>query len=90
MSELALYRDNLNTKLGPFTQERAMELAQDLQLLGAKLQTNMADASERATDYSQELRNVLGQSASDLSNTFNAYARKIRKRVNKDKDAVNK
>jgi len=90
MSELALYRDNLNTKLGPFTQERAEALARDLQLMGTKLQTNMAEAGGRATDYSQELRNVLEQSASDLSTTFNAYARKIRKRVNKDKDVFHK
>ncbi|KAG7278780.1 hypothetical protein CRUP_019086 [Coryphaenoides rupestris] len=81
MSELALYRDNLNTKLVPFTQERAEELARDLQLMGDKLQTNMAEASVRAADYSQELRNVLEQSASDLSATFNTYARKIRKRA---------
>ena len=50
----------------------------------------MADGGERAAEYSQELKSVMEQTASDISSTFSTYARKIRKRVHKDAEQFNK
>ena len=90
LAELALYREKLASEAGPYTQERAEQLASDLQALGQKLRTNVADGGERAAEYGQELKSVMEQTASDISSTFSTYARKIRKRVHKDAEQFNK
>ncbi|KAJ3609705.1 hypothetical protein NHX12_024216 [Muraenolepis orangiensis] len=76
----------LNKNLGPYTQERAQELAKDLEALSYRFKNNLVEAGSRATEYSQELQTLLDQSLS----TFNAYARKMQKRVIKDKDTFDK
>lgn len=86
IAELGLYGDELHKKLGPYTQERAQELAQDLEALSHRFKNNLVGAGSRATVYSQELQTLLEQALS----TFNAYARKMQKRVIKDKDTFDK
>lgn len=90
MAELTVYKDNIQTKLGPYGQDIAGQLSQDIQLLANRLQTDMMDAKERSTQYADELRAMMEQNADDVHNRVNAYTRKLKKRLNKDTEEIRK
>jgi len=90
MMELQMYKDDMQTKLGPYARETAERFNEDLQLLTSKLRTHMEEARDRVTEYSLELRTMVEQNAEDVKNRANTYAKKLRKRFNKDIQEINK
>ncbi|XP_041708329.1 apolipoprotein Eb [Coregonus clupeaformis] len=88
VAELTVYREDIQTKLGPYAQDTAGLLGQDLQLLTTKLQTDMVDAKERSTQYLGELKTMIEQNADDVHNRGNTYIRKLKKRLNKDTEEI--
>ncbi|KAK2910014.1 hypothetical protein Q8A73_007729 [Channa argus] len=88
MSELAVYRDEIQTKLTPYTDPSTGQLSQDLQLLADKLQKDMLDAKERSTEYLGELKTMMEQNSDDVRNRINAYTNKLKKRLNKDTEEI--
>lgn len=90
MAELATYRDDIQTKLSPYTESSTGQLTQDLQLLANKLQQDMLDAKERSTQYVGELKTMVEQNADDVHSRINAYTHKLKKRLNKDTEEIRK
>ncbi|KAM6935097.1 apolipoprotein Eb [Lycodopsis pacificus] len=88
MAELALYRDDINTKLTPYTDTTTGQLSQDLQLLANKLQKDMLDAKERSADYLAELKTMMEQNTGDVRGRISTYSHKLKKRLNKDTEAI--
>ncbi|KAK2844832.1 hypothetical protein Q5P01_011491 [Channa striata] len=88
MSELTVYRDEIQTKLTPYTDPSTGQLSQDLQLLADKLQKDMLEAKERSTEYLGELKTMMEQNSDDVQNRINAYANKLKKRLNKDTEEI--
>lgn len=90
MAELATYRDDIQTKLVPYTETSTGQLSQDLQLLANKLQKDMLDAKERSTEYLGELKTMMEQNSDDVRNRINTYSHKLKKRLNKDTEEIRK
>lgn len=88
MSELALYRDDIQAKLTPYTQGSTGQLSQDLQLLANRLQKDMMDAKERSTEYLGELKTMMEQNSDDVRSRINTYSHKLKKRLNKDTEEI--
>uniref|UniRef100_A0A8C6KCM0 Apolipoprotein Eb n=1 Tax=Nothobranchius furzeri TaxID=105023 RepID=A0A8C6KCM0_NOTFU len=84
MGELTTYRDEIQTKLAPYTASSTNQMSLDLQLLANKLQTDMNDAKERTNEYLRELQTMMQQNADDVKNRINTYTNKLRRRLNKD------
>ncbi|XP_010892442.2 apolipoprotein Eb [Esox lucius] len=88
VAELTTYREGIQTQLGPYTEETAGQLGQDLQLLTTKLEKDMLDAKERSTQYLGELKTMMDQNAEDVKNRVNTYTRKLKKRLGKDTEEI--
>nr|ACF21982.1 apolipoprotein E [Oplegnathus fasciatus] len=88
MAELATYRDDIQTKLTPYTESSTGQLSQDLQLLANKLQKDMLDAKERSTEYLGELKTMMEQNTDDVRNRISTYTHKLKKRLNKDTEEI--
>lgn len=84
MAELAMYKDDLQTKLTPYTQQAAERFGKDLQLLAERLGGHMTDAREQMENYLQELQTMVEQNADDVKARVSTYTRKLRKRLQKD------
>ena len=90
MAELAVYRDDIQAKLTPYTQSSTGQLSEDLQLLANRLQKDMVDAKERSTVYLGELQTMVEQNSEDVQNRAKTYSNKLRKRLNKDTEEIRK
>lgn len=91
VAELKVYRENVEAKLSPYaTKETSEQLKQELDLLTSKLQNDMHDAKERATQYLQELKTLMVQNSDDVRNRIQSYTRKLKKRLGKDIDEIRK
>merc|ERR1712035_93799 len=88
MAELATYRDDIQTKLRPYTETSANQLTEDLQLLISKLQKDMVDAKERSTEYLGELKTMMEQNSDDVRGRISTYTNKLRKRLTKDTEEI--
>merc|ERR1712035_252748 len=88
MAELATYRDDIQTKLRPYTETSANQMTEDLQLLVSKLQKDMVDAKERSTEYLGELKTMMEQNSDDVRGRIGTYTNKLRKRLNKDTEEI--
>ncbi|XP_071325556.1 apolipoprotein Eb [Trachinotus anak] len=88
MAELTAYRDDIQTKLGPYAETSTGQLSQDLQLLATKLQNDMLDAKERSTEYLGELKTMMEQNTDDVRNRIGTYTNKLKKRLNKDTEGI--
>ncbi|XP_027891043.1 apolipoprotein Ea [Xiphophorus couchianus] len=84
MSELALYRDDMQTKLAPYTHEAAERFGKDLQLLVDRLRGHMTDARGQMENYLQEFQTMMEQNADDVKARVSTYTRKLKKRLQKD------
>lgn len=90
MAELTVYRDDIQTKLAPYTDGTTGQLSQDLQLLVNKLQKDMEDAKERSTEYLGELKNMMDLNTDDVRTRINSYSHKLKKRLDKDSEEIRK
>lgn len=90
MAELTSYKDDIQTKLAPYTEVSTGQMSQDLQLLINKLQRDMLDAKERSTEYLGELKSMVEQNSEDVRGRIGTYAHKLRKRLNKDTEEIRK
>lgn len=90
MAELGTYRENIQTKLMPYTETSTGQLTQDLQLLANKLQKDMLDAKERSTEYLSELKTMMEQNGEDVRGRISTYTHKLKKRLNKDTEEIRK
>lgn len=90
MAELGKYRDDIQTKLIPYTETSTGQMSQDLQLLVNKLQKDMLDAKERSTEYLGELKTMMEQNSDDVRSRITAYTNKLKKRLNKDAEEIRK
>ncbi|KAM4568184.1 apolipoprotein Eb [Fundulus diaphanus] len=88
MGELATYRDEIQSKLAPYTSTPTGQISEDLQLLANKLQKDMTDAKERSTVYLNELKGMVEQNTDDVRGRITAYTTKLRKRLNKDTEEI--
>lgn len=88
MAELGKYRDDIQTKLVPYTETSTGQLSQDLQLLVNKLQKDMLDAKERSTEYLGELKTMMELNSDDVHGRITAYTNKLKKRLNKDAEEI--
>ena len=87
MAEVATYRDEIQTKLAPYTGSTG-QLSEDFQLLANRLQKDMTDAKERSTEYVTELKTLVEQNADDVRQRITTYTNKLRKRLNKDTEEI--
>lgn len=90
MAELTAYRDDIQTKLAPYTDASTGQLSQDLQLLANRLQKDMVDAKERSTEYLGELKTMVEQNSDDVHGRITTYTNKLKKRLNKDTEEIRK
>ena len=79
-----MYKDDLHTKVAPYTQEAAERLGQDLQLMANKLGDHMAEARQQMNTYAQELQTMVELNVDDVKNRVSIYTRKLNKRLLKD------
>lgn len=90
MAELTAYKDDIQTKITPYTETSTAQLTQDMQLLANKLQKDMVDAKERSTEYLGELKTMMEQNTDDVRNRISTYTHKLKKRLNKDTEEIRK
>lgn len=90
MAELAKYREDIHTKIIPYSETSTSQLTQDLQLLANKLEKDMLDAKDRSTEYLGELKAMVEQNSDDVRNRVSAYTNKLRKRLIKDTEEIRK
>ncbi|XP_041665539.1 apolipoprotein Ea [Cheilinus undulatus] len=88
MSELSMYKDDLQIKLAPFAQEAGERLGTDLAQMIQKLRDHMLEAREQMGKYSLELQTMMEQNVDDVSVRVNAYTRKLKKRLSKDTQEI--
>ncbi|KAI4818198.1 hypothetical protein KUCAC02_011552 [Chaenocephalus aceratus] len=88
MSELTQYREDLKTKLGPYTLEAAGTLGRDLQRTFGKLDWHLLEAREQMKKYRLELTTMMEQNTDDVMVRVSAYSRKLKKRLNKDTESI--
>ncbi|KAJ8005267.1 hypothetical protein DPEC_G00144860 [Dallia pectoralis] len=87
-AELAVYRDNVQTKLVPYTEETAGQLGQDLHLLTTKLEKDMLEAKKRTTQYLEDIKTMMNQDAGNAQTHIENYTRKLKKRLDKDTEEI--
>lgn len=90
MADLGKYREDIHTKLIPYTEMSTGQISQDLQLLFNKLQKDMLDAKERSTEYLSELQTMMEQNNENVRGRISVYTNKLKKRLNKDVEAIRK
>lgn len=90
MAELETYKNNIQTKLVPYTETSTAQLSQDVQLLINRLQKDMLDAKERGTEYHSELQAIVDHNTGDLESRINTFIHKLQKRLNKDIEEIRK
>ncbi|XP_034017415.1 apolipoprotein Ea [Thalassophryne amazonica] len=90
MSELAMYRDDLQTKLAPYTQAAGERMSEDLKQLYLKVQDHMNNAKNQMANYGQELQSMVEQNTEDFNARVSTYTRKLKKRLNKDMQEIKK
>lgn len=88
MGEFATYRDEIQSKLAPYTAGSTGQISEDLQLLANRLQKDMTDAKERSTEYLNELKSMVDQNSDDVRSRITTYSNKLRKRLNKDTEEI--
>uniref|UniRef100_A0A3Q0SEV9 Apolipoprotein Eb n=1 Tax=Amphilophus citrinellus TaxID=61819 RepID=A0A3Q0SEV9_AMPCI len=88
MAELETYKDNIQTKLVPYTETSTAQLSQDIQLLINRLQKDMLDAKERGTEYHRELQAMVDHNTDDIHGRLNTFIHKLQKRLNKDTEEI--
>uniref|UniRef100_A0A8C5ELB8 Apolipoprotein Eb-like n=1 Tax=Gouania willdenowi TaxID=441366 RepID=A0A8C5ELB8_GOUWI len=79
MAELTVYKDDIQTKLTPFTEASVGKLSQDLTLLFEKLRRDMVDAKDRNVVYLGELKSMLEHNSDDVHGRITTYSNKLRK-----------
>ncbi|CAN9513797.1 unnamed protein product [Ophioblennius macclurei] len=84
MAELAVYKDDIETKLAPFTQASTTQMTQDLSLLFEKLQKDMTEAKDRNLEYLGEFKSMVETNTGNVRDRFTSYTNKLRKRLTKD------
>nr|XP_057903177.1 apolipoprotein Ea isoform X2 [Doryrhamphus excisus]XP_057903178.1 apolipoprotein Ea isoform X2 [Doryrhamphus excisus]XP_057903179.1 apolipoprotein Ea isoform X2 [Doryrhamphus excisus]XP_057903180.1 apolipoprotein Ea isoform X2 [Doryrhamphus excisus] len=84
MAELDAYREDLEIKLAPYTQETAKRLGSELRGLAEHLYDHMIMYRDQMETYSQELNTLVKQNADDIRLKVSAYTRKMKKRLSKD------
>lgn len=90
MTELDTYKDNIQTKLVPYTETSTAQLTQDIQLMINRLQKDMLDAKERGTEYHRELQAMVDHNTGDIHGRLNTFIHKLQKRLNKDTEEIRK
>lgn len=90
MAELNKYKEEVQTKVAPYTESSSGQLAQDMQLLVNRLQKDMTDAKVRSTDYLEELKALMEQNSDDVRGRMTVYTNKLKKRLNKDAEEIHK
>jgi len=88
MAELAVYKEEIDTKIAPYAETSAAQLTEDFQLLANRLQKDMVDAKERSTEYLGEIKSMMEQNTDDVRNRLNSYTHKLKKRLNKDTEEI--
>lgn len=88
MAELETYKNNIQTKLVPYTETSTAQLSQDVQLLINRLQKDMLDAKDRGTEYHSELQAMVDHNTGDLESRMNNFIHKLQKRLNKDIEEI--
>ncbi|XP_061597230.1 apolipoprotein Eb-like [Cololabis saira] len=88
VAEMSMYKDDLHTKLAPYTQEATERLGRDLQRMAGKLGEHMTDARQQMDLYGQELRTMVELNTDDVRNRLSAYSRKLNKRILKDTEEM--
>uniref|UniRef100_A0A8C5G910 Apolipoprotein Eb-like n=1 Tax=Gouania willdenowi TaxID=441366 RepID=A0A8C5G910_GOUWI len=88
MAELTVYKDDIQTKLTPFTEASVGKLSQDLTLLFEKLRRDMVDAKDRNVVYLGELKSMLEHNSDDVHGRITTYSNKLRKRLTKDTEEI--
>lgn len=88
MAELAKYREDIQSKLAPYTDHSSSQLTQDMQLLFNRLQKDMTEAKERSTEYLRELKSLMEQNSDDAHSRMSTYTNKLRKRLDKDTEEI--
>ncbi|XP_068179493.1 apolipoprotein Eb [Antennarius striatus] len=88
MAELAAYRDDIQTKLRPYTDGTTGQMSQDLQLLANRLNKDMLDAKERSIEYLNEVKTMMTQNTGEVHDRISTYSTKLRKRLNKDTEEI--
>ena len=90
MAELAEYRKDITTKLGPYADDTKGQLTQDMQLLVDRLQADMTDAKEKSGQYLEEVRALVELNAEEANTRLGTYTRKLKKRLSKDTEEIRK
>ncbi|TWW53431.1 Apolipoprotein Eb [Takifugu flavidus] len=88
MAELTKYKDEVQSRVAPYTESSSGQLSQDMQLLFNKLQKDMTDAKVRSTDYLGELKALMEQNSDDVRDRMSTYTNKLKKRLNKDAEQI--
>lgn len=84
MAELTKYREDIQTKLAPYTDSSSSQMSQDMQLLFNRLQKDMTEAKDRSTEYLRELKSMVEQNSDDARSRMRTYTNKLKKRLEKD------
>ncbi|XP_061839476.1 apolipoprotein Ea [Nerophis lumbriciformis] len=84
MAELDTYRDNLESKLAPYTELTAKRLSSELRGMGEHLYDNVVMAREQMDTYAADLNILMKQNADDIRQKVGAYTRKMNKRLSKN------
>lgn len=90
MAELTKYKDEVQSRVAPYTEGSSGQLSQDMQLLFNKLQKDMTDAKVRSTEYLGELKALMEQNSDDVRGRMSTYTNKLKKRLNKDAEQIHK
>lgn len=88
MSELAIYKEDVQTKLAPYTQEAVERFSTDMQKMTNRLHDNMISARDQMAKYSTELQTMMEQNADDVRARVATYTRKMKKRLMKDTEEI--
>lgn len=90
MGEVKTYKKELETQLGPMTQETRARLSKELQAAQARLRSDMEDVRTRLTQYRNEVQTMMGQNSEDVRARLASQLRKLRKRLLRDADDLQK
>lgn len=88
MSELAMYKENLQNRLAPSAQMTGEQLMTDMQVLVDKLIRHMRESQEQLDKYSHEFQTMMQQNVDDVRTRLSAYTRKLKKRLAKDTQEI--
>ncbi|XP_005863467.1 PREDICTED: apolipoprotein E [Myotis brandtii] len=88
MGEVKTYKKELETQLGPMTQETRDRLSKELQAAQARLRSDMEDVRTRLTQYRNEVQTMMGQNSEDVRARLASQLRKLRKRGSRARDRL--